>query len=102
MGHDFVFAVRPAEDVHRHDDALAAKGSRRLGDERRIVQRHCVDGDLVRPSARPVPNVLKSAYSAAEGQRHEAGLRDFIENLEGRSHRFDFCIVPAEIVGLVS
>ena len=61
--------------VDGDDDALVAEFFRRLAHEIRVLHRGGVDRDLVGAGKQQLADVLDGPHAAADGERHEAGLR---------------------------
>ena len=61
--------------VDRHHDALVAEFLRRFLDESAPVDRRGVDRYLVGAAREQLADVVDRAHAAADGKRHEAGLR---------------------------
>ena len=61
--------------VDRHHDALVAEFLRRFLDEAAPLHRRGVDRHLVGARGEQRADILDGAHAAADGERHEAGLR---------------------------
>jgi hypothetical protein len=61
--------------VDGNHNALAAKAHGRSLDERRVMDRGCVDRDLVASGKQKVPDVINVPDTASHGERHEYLLR---------------------------
>lgn len=81
MGENFPM-VADALGVDRHDDALAAELFRRVAHERPIGDGCRIDRNLVCAGQRQFPDIVGRPDAAADGQRHEAGLRRPLDHVE--------------------
>ena len=82
MGEDFPFAGGRLFGVDRHDNTLAAEFSRRLADDLAVGHGGGHDRHLVGAGKQQRPYVVERAHAAADGERHEAGFRRALDNIE--------------------
>ena len=60
-----------------------------------------VYGDLVRPALQAIANIIEGADATAPGQRHEAGFRHGLEDVEHVRAVLDLQIVTAQVINVV-
>ncbi len=68
--------------VDSHHDALVAELLGGFADEFAAADGSRIDRHLVRARCQQHPNVLDHPHAAADGQRHEAGLRGAADHIE--------------------
>ena len=87
--------------VDGDDDALVAEFFRRLAHEIRVLHRGGVDRDLVGAGKQQLADVLDGPDAAADGERHEAGLRRAPHHVEQDAARLVARgdVEEAELVG---
>ena len=101
VGEDFPASLGCALGVNGDDDALRAEFFRRFANEAGIGHGGGIDRDLVGAGEQQIADVVQRAHAAAHSQRHEAGFRRALHDVEQNAAVFMACgdVEKAEFVG---
>ncbi len=87
--HDFIAAERIFADIDRHDNALAAKTFRSLGDQGRVLDCGRIEGDLVGSGLEQDPDIFERPDTAANCEGDENLLGHLADDVDQDAPLFE-------------